>query len=237
MEATGDILRRTTAAKRAKSQDSPKPSENEKPACEYCGDLRSVKGPPIFADGVYTPRLRDCPKCVPERPSGIPVSRMSDTFATFDLKKNPGAADAIQLCQWVAAGKAWCALLIGTYGTGKTHLAIATLNAMGRGHFEKVPDLLDSIRKRAFDEEAGMEAALKRWRTMTSLLVLDDLGTEKQTEWVDETLYRILDARYESRLPTILTSNTSWERLDGRIKSRFGEGVAIIEGKDIRLSE
>lgn len=139
-------------------------------------------------------------------------------------------------CKAVAEGKVWCAFLHGGYGTGKTHLAIAALSRFGRGMFQKVPDLLDWVRAAAYDPGGvGIEAALSRYRGMSGLLVLDDLGTENATGWAEEQLYRILDSRYESRLPTIITSNQDYSRTDGRIKSRFGEGLIICKGLDVRL--
>lgn len=180
-------------------------------------------------------RVERCSRCNPERPSRIPLPRLSDTFANFDLNRNPLAKDALEACKRVAEGKQWCALVIGPYGTGKTHLGVAALIEFGRGQFWKVPDLLDWIRKKAYGDGAGAEEALREFRESSGLLVLDDLGTEKSTDWASEAMYRILDSRYEMKLPTIITSNAQFETLDGRITSRFSEGLVVCRGNDVRL--
>ncbi len=69
---------------------------------------------------------------------------------------------------------------------------------------------------------------------MNRLVVLDDLGTEKMTEWASEQLYRVLDGRYDRGLPTIITSNVQSDSLDPRILSRYAEGLVVCNGKDVR---
>ena len=49
-----------------------------------------------------------------------------------------------------------------------------------------------------------------------SLLVLDDLGKEKPSEWVEETLYEIINARYVRRLPVIITTNVGLKAVETR---------------------
>lgn len=181
--------------------------------------------------------LYRCQLCNPERPTGIPILRMINTFANFDVTKNPKMEPALKRCRLVASGDVPDAFLHGGYGTGKTHLAIAALQEFGAGQFWKAPDMLDWIRQRAYGDGAGTEAALERFRDDKGLLVVDDLGTEKSTDWASEQMYRILDARYDRILPTIITSNFDFGRLDGRIKSRYSRGLVICEGRDVRASE
>jgi DNA replication protein DnaC len=65
-------------------------------------------------------------------------------------------------------------------------------------------------------------------------VVFDDLGAENQTDWAAEQLYRVLDARYDAHLPTIITSNAAQSRLDGRLLSRYAEGLVVCRGEDVR---
>jgi DNA replication protein DnaC len=51
--------------------------------------------------------------------------------------------------------------------------------------------------------------------------VLDDLGTQSATPWAREKLYQILNYRYETRLPTVITTSASLDELDPRIRSRI----------------
>lgn len=176
---------------------------------------------------------------VPKRVRGIPSARLSDTFKTFDMGLNPQMETALKRCRAVASGQAWCAFLPGDFGTGKTHLAIAALNewmAAGKGgFFWKVPDFLDWLRHEGFDEGGiGLEAAVRTYGECRALICLDDLGTENPTDWAHEQLHRVLDSRYDLRLPTIITTNQPLERIDGRIRSRFREGLVICRGRDVR---
>ncbi len=175
---------------------------------------------------------------MPERVSGIAPRRLRDTFATFDLLKNPKLRPAVDRCVAVSKGEAWCALLYGPPGTGKTHLAVAAMHEYGlmKAYFWKVPELLDWLRNMAYGNEArwDLEKLTYPYRRHEFLLVLDDLGTENGTDWAHEQLYRILDSRYEYELPTIITTNQPRKNLDARLLSRFDEGLVICDGTDIR---
>jgi hypothetical protein len=72
-------------------------------------------------------------------------------------------------------------------------------------------------------------------------LILDDIGTEKPSEWAQQNIFLIIDRRYETLRQTIFTSNLSLdelsERLGDRITSRIAEMCKVIElkGKDRRI--
>ena len=176
----------------------------------------------------------DCSHCVTRRVTGIPQGREYQRFTSWDPSQNPAMTPAVNRCREVASGKVWCAFLCGPYGLGKTFLAIAALHEYGDGCFWKAPDLLDHIRRLAFDQDMGVDQALKPFRYGKGLLVLDDLGVEKRTEWAAEQLYRVLDTRSEEKLPTVITTNADLGAIDGRLTSRYAEGMVICRGKDIR---
>ena len=153
---------------------------------------------------------------------------------------NPEMAAAMKRCRAVCDGDAWCALLSGGIGTGKTHLAIAALNAWGErydnGIFWKVPAFLQWVRRQVFDEHYLIEEVTVGYREGAALVVLDDLGTENPTDWAAEQLYLVLDSRYDLRLPTIITTNRELGALDARILSRFREGLVVCSGRDVRAT-
>jgi DNA replication protein DnaC len=99
----------------------------------------------------------------------------------------------------------------GPVGTGKTSLAILVAKAAkdaGRSYaVYPVPRLLAEI-KRTFDRDAS-DSYLGFFRRLCTvdLLVLDDLGAEKQTEWVLEQLYSIVNERWQDRRSIVVTTN------------------------------
>lgn len=99
----------------------------------------------------------------------------------------------------------------GPVGTGKTSLAILVAKAAkeaGRSYaVYPVPRLLAEI-KRTFDRDAS-DTYLGFFRRLCTvdLLVLDDLGAEKQTEWVLEQLYSIVNERWQDRQSIVVTTN------------------------------
>lgn len=125
---------------------------------------------------------------------------------------------------------------MGNPGNGKTHLAVAAMKGYGlmRSYFWKVPDYLDFLKRMAYDRGIPIEDVTRSYRSGNALVVFDDLGVENRTEWANEQLYRVLDARYEERIPTIITTNQARDRIDARIMSRYAEGLVVCAGKDLR---
>src|SRR5690606_18323778 len=126
--------------------------------------------------------------------------------------------------QYAEHPQGWLVFL-GDYGCGKTHLAAAIANSFvnegGEALFVTVPDLLDHLRA-AFAPESHTSYD-KRFAEIKSaqLLVLDDLGTESATPWAREKLYQLFNYRYNTRLPTIITTSHGLEELDPRLVSRM----------------
>lgn len=101
--------------------------------------------------------------------------------------------------------------LFGNVGVGKTHIAAGVTQKLIYDHGVKslllpVPELLQRVRGSITD--GGVEKMLNLY-SKVELLVLDDIGTERVTEWVAEFLYLLVNARYEAQRPTIYTSNMS----------------------------
>jgi DNA replication protein DnaC len=170
--------------------------------------------------------------------NGVPAKRWRDsTFESFDLKLNPAMQAAYEQCEKVAAGREISALLVGPPGNGKTHLAIAAMHRAEAAYFWKVPDYLDWLRYMRFDRDFDEFSLTRSYRNDGFLLVLDDMGVEKETEWASEQLYKILDSRYDNELPTIITTNTSADKMHPRIQSRYRSGLVVCRGKDLRGKE
>lgn len=137
-------------------------------------------------------------------------------------------------------------VLEGTYGCGKTHLAVAIGNARLEQFGDKVlfitaPDLLDYLRT-TYSPSADMsyDETFERVRNI-QLLILDDLGVENPSAWAKEKLFQLLNHRYSNHLATVITTNMELDELDPRISSRMMEGAVVthikIEAPDYRPSQ
>lgn len=152
--------------------------------------------------------------------------------------------------------KAPC-FITGPVGTGKTHLAagyfrrqiLATIQRGGFpssewGQFIRAVDLFRKIRDCFRENSEETESGLIEIFGSCDLLVLDDLGTEKVSDFVEQTLYDIIDHRYSENLPIIITSNLSISEIAAHYKNH-GERLAsricgmgeiyAINAKDRRL--
>ncbi|MCC6538460.1 MAG: ATP-binding protein [Bryobacterales bacterium] len=102
-------------------------------------------------------------------------------------------------------------MLIGDPGTGKTHLAVAVMKRLIARGFECVffdyQNLLERIRS-SYDQASG---AAQREAYQTALdcevLVLDDLGAHRVTDWVEDTVTSLITYRYNQNKPLITTTN------------------------------
>jgi DNA replication protein DnaC len=155
------------------------------------------------------------------------------TFATLDDRRAENIdkealqkfSTAIDLCREFAEKPDGWLLIMGGYGSGKTHLAAAIANYRAeQGYpvvFVVVPDLLDYLRA-AFNPDSAitLDRRFEEVRT-AALLVLDDLGTQSMTPWAREKIYQLFNYRYNARLPTVITSVLVLEEMEDRLRSRL----------------
>lgn len=155
------------------------------------------------------------------------------TFGNFSLReyeKLPAEAQQSLEKAFRAAHKfseepqGWI-VFIGTYGVGKTHLAAAIGNyrqSLGDSPvFVVVPDLLDHLRATFGPTSSISYDSLFEQIRSARLLILDDLGTQSATPWAREKLYQIFNYRYNAELPTVITTSSTLEEMDPRIRSRM----------------
>lgn len=103
-------------------------------------------------------------------------------------------------------------LLAGTVGTGKTYFAACIANRLiDKGHKVLMTNFarLTNQIQGTFDGKQALIDDLNRY----SLLILDDLGAERKSEYMQEMVFNIIDSRYRSGLPFIITTNLSLEEI------------------------
>ncbi len=174
----------------------------------------------------------------PTDPSGLSVISSLDLlgnqkFSTFSLRQEEkipledlkSLEKAYQLARDFAGDPQGWLILMGSYGSGKTHLAAAIANFLTDqgvpNIFVVVPDLMDHLRA-TFNPNSTVsyDQLFDEVRT-TQILILDDLGTQSTTPWVREKLYQLFNHRYNSRMPTVITTSNSLDEMDPRLRSRM----------------
>jgi DNA replication protein DnaC len=151
-------------------------------------------------------------------------------------------------------------LFSGDNGVGKTHLAVAVLRELvcakrARGQFWDFHELIREIKSSYDPETKTTELQVLEPVVETDVLLLDDLGAWKMTDWMNDTLFYILNSRYMAKRPTLITTNYQdvtreealsadplrrreflVERIGQRLRSRLMEMCLIVRmsGSDHR---
>ncbi|HYI13351.1 MAG TPA: ATP-binding protein [Thermoanaerobaculia bacterium] len=137
-------------------------------------------------------------------------------------------------------------LLMGGCGVGKTHLAVAALIEIirsgknGRLLFSNFQDLIQEIQASFDNDNATTKSEILRPVLEADLLVLDELGSQKPTQFVQDILYYVINTRYNEERSTIFTTNyydrsadakeeTLEQRIGTRLRSRLAEMADRIE--------
>jgi DNA replication protein DnaC len=132
-------------------------------------------------------------------------------------------------------------LLIGAIGVGKTHLAVGIIKELIRSKgigclFYDYRELLKQIQNSYNDSVQTTELDLLQPVFETEVLVLDELGAVKPTEWVWDTVSLILNTRYNDNRTTIITTNYSnlaeRERLSGNLRPESPEAAKYAAEKE-----
>jgi DNA replication protein DnaC len=103
-------------------------------------------------------------------------------------------------------------LLTGTVGTGKTHVAVGVLRELVErqgieARFVDVRELLDRLRSSYDDHAAETHGQIMRRVTGADLVVIDELGAARPSDWVFETIELLIGGLYNSNTPAIVTTN------------------------------
>lgn len=178
---------------------------------------------------------------IPERYSGALTTEPAVCAWMADLTRQ--ALQSRRVTVAITTGPSL--LVLGPTGTGKTHQAYGVIrgfDALGvraRWRVTTAADLYARLRPRhGVDSEAVFDDYAH-----ASLLVVDDFGAAKNTEWTEDVNTRLVNHRYERVLPTLFTSNLTpaelADRLGGRVSSRLKEMAdrVVLKGSDRRYRE
>jgi len=164
------------------------------------------------------------------RLANIPPRWRVVTFATLDPNIQPVAQ---RLAREYAEGfnKESPSLVFYSpgNGTGKTTLAAAIANYVLHElrvpvMFAKARDIMLEIRK-TFSDRYETEAEILDKISYVGLLVLDDVGVDRPSEWIKNTYWTLMDRRFDWMLPVVVTTNKPFEGRDEILADRIGEGA------------
>lgn len=211
--------------------------------------VQNIDATPLWSDmGKIRQLLNEASKL--REASNLGAKFLQRTFGNFDKRLNP---QAFEICQIYADredlfaidGNERNSLIIsGNVGTGKTHLAAAIANKLvSKGipvlfatfgeHLEHIKEEYDHTDKKEY---------LSRMKNIP-MLVIDDIGKEKPTEWSQQVLFDVMNFRYEHKYPMVITTNLGErdlrEHIGDALYSRACEmcSLVITKGGDQRRNQ
>ena len=178
--------------------------------------------------------------------ANIPNRYVDKTFANFETAHDDSQRDAFKIARKFVEHYPLNdvgLLFQGPCGVGKTHLAVAVINELIRtknvfGYFCDFRGLIRSIQGSFQADSTQTESAILTPIFNADVLVLDELGAKRTSSWVEETIFYIINQRYNNRKLTIFTSNylDSGEEYEDTRDSHFKKSDdALVDRIGVRL--
>ena len=210
--------------------------------CPHCGDTGYVL---IERDGMTSARRCECRAETRSaniwETAGIPPNFQNDSFDNFrvpSMQEHPVAHSILSQAMTIAAGYAMefptapkpGLLFAGDAGCGKTHLAVATVRRLIEKGFDTVfwdyQTLIEQIRASYDPETRGSNKDAYQSALDAEVLMLDDLGAYRSSDWVEDVVTGIITHRCNHRKPLIATTNLPDAEMGGKDVVRLTESAA-----------
>ena len=180
---------------------------------QICGHLRNMTPEEMAAHDAEIERQErqqaEREKLERYEKSGVPERYFNEALDTYKINNEmraTAAKAATNFLHAVKCGEFKSLVMIGNAGTGKTHLACAIIREAG-GKYRTAPDIVEEMRRAKSFTAAETEADIIKYYGHVSLLVIDEIGRGIAATDEKYMLYQILNARYNTRKPTVLISN------------------------------
>ena len=221
--------------------------------CKRCSDSGFIGGVKLcscFREALTTENIKS---------SGIGALIEKQSFENFNLeiyKNDPETYENMQrnlnrakkFAETIGrVGDAQNLVLIGTTGTGKTHISTAIAKvAITRGLYviyDSAQNIMNDFETDRFKSGYGPYEPRAEKYLECDLLIIDDLGTEFTTPFVISCLYNLLNTRLNRGLPTVVSTNLPLQEISGKYEARicsrlFGSESTILnfKGNDFRIN-
>ena len=180
---------------------------------QICGHLRNMTPEEMAAHDAEIERQErqqaEREKLERYEKSGVPERYFNEALDTYKITNEmqaTAAKAATNFLHAVKCGEFKSLVLIGSAGTGKTHLACAIIREAG-GKYRTAPDIVEEMRRAKSFTANDTEADIIKYYGHVPLLVIDEIGRGIASTDEKYMLYQILNARYNTRKPTVLVSN------------------------------
>ena len=141
--------------------------------------------------------------------SGVPERYLKESLDTYHITnemQTTAAKAATNFLHAVKCGEFKSLVMIGNAGTGKTHLACAIIREAG-GKYRTAPDIVEELRRAKSFTAAETEAEIIDYYGRVKFLVIDEIGRGISATEEKYMIYQLVNARYNTRKPTMLISN------------------------------
>ena len=216
--------------------------------CKTCSDIGWVTATVPLGHWLHG-QAQPCPDCSNqtteaelrrEKFADLPNPRHPKTFDNWEHK--PKLQASFEAAQSYANGVEPSPVMIleGPNGTGKSHLIEAIGRSMLRsGHLVKftfMPDWLDAL-KATFDtsDSITFQGVFDSYAVTPEVLLMDDLGAERTTEWTIAQITRLFDLRYRNDLLTVVTTQYGETETEAMQGSRIADRLFDLGSGKVRV--